>query len=73
MISYFDPPWTFYSLVPSFWTFFWPYDDHLVVSNWNQKKTFYKKLKDMKVFGVKKILGDEKIRERKREKNDTVY
>jgi len=27
----------------------------------------------MKVFGVKKILGDEKIRERKREKNDTVY
>jgi len=25
------------------------------------------------VFGVKKILGDEKIRERKREKNDTVY
>ena len=64
MISYFDPPWTFYSLVPSFWTFFWPYDDHLVVSNWNQKKTFYKKLKNKKVFGVKKILGDEKIRER---------
>jgi len=25
------------------------------------------------VFGVKKILGDEKMRERKREKNDTVY
>ena len=73
MISYFDPPWTFYSLVPSFWTFFWPYDDHLVVSNWNQKKTFYKKLKNMKVFGVKKILGDEKIRERKREKKMIQY
>ena len=32
------------------------------------KKRLYKKLKNMKVFGVKKILGDEKIRERKREK-----
>lgn len=69
MISYFDPPWTFYSLVPSFWTFF----DRMMIIWWCQieiKKRLFKKIYES-VWCF--FLGDEKIREsreREKEKND---
>ena len=72
MISYFDPPWTFYSLVPSFWTFF----DRMMIIWWCQieiKKRLFKKIYES-VWCF--FLGDEKIREsreREKEKNDSQY